>query len=55
MLTSDAVPITGRLSIHWEEQLVPVIEAAPDTDLASAIGIVHAHLRMGQCETARPI
>lgn len=41
--------------VYWDEYLVPFIEAGSDHDLARAIGIVHAHLRLGQMELLRRI
>ncbi|MBT4907336.1 MAG: penicillin acylase family protein, partial [Rhodospirillaceae bacterium] len=54
----DAIPVTGvpidaPVRIHWNEFQVPFIEAESDTDLAVALGVVHAHLRWGQMEVAR--
>jgi penicillin G amidase len=48
-----AVPVTGPVSIYWNEQQVPFIEATSDRDAAFALGLVHAHLRLGQMEVLR--
>lgn len=49
----SGVPIDAPVRIHWNEFQVPFIEAESDTDLAVALGVVHAHLRWGQMEVAR--
>lgn len=54
----DAFPTTGLdvagpVTIHWDAHQVPFVEAASDADLAYALGLVHAHLRLGQMETLR--
>ena len=49
------VPIGAAVEIRWNEHLVPFIEARSDRDLAAALGIVHAHLRLAQIELLRRI
>lgn len=49
----DGAPISAPVRIHWNEQQVPFLEAETDADLAVALGMVHAHLRLGQMELAR--
>lgn len=51
----DAFPtsghaLAGEVEILWNEQAVPYIIAEHDLDAAYAIGLVHAHLRLGQME-----
>ena len=46
-------PLASPVTIHWNEQLIPFIEAESDEDLAIALGIVHAHLRLAQMEMLR--
>lgn len=46
-------PLSAPVRIHWNDQQVPFLEAETDNDLAVALGIVHAHLRLGQMELAR--
>jgi penicillin amidase len=41
------------VEIFWNEHLVPFIEAKTDRDLAVALGLVHAHLRLAQMELLR--
>lgn len=55
MLPSAGLPVEAPVTIHWSAQQVPFIEAGRDTDLATALGLVHAHLRLGQMELMRRI
>lgn len=52
-LPVDGAPVDGPVTIHWNEYQVPYIVAESDDDLAATLGIVHAHLRLGQMEMAR--
>jgi penicillin amidase len=52
-LPSQGVPLEAAVEIRWSDQLVPYIEAQSDRDLAVALGLVHAHLRLAQMETMR--
>ena len=47
------LPLEGRVTIRWSERQIPFIEADSDSDAAFALGLVHAHLRLGQMATAR--
>ena len=47
------LPLEGRATIRWNERQVPFIEAESDGDAAFALGLVHAHLRLGQMAMAR--
>ena len=47
------LPLEGRVTIYWSERQIPFIEAETDGDAAFALGLVHAHLRLGQMATAR--
>jgi penicillin G amidase len=49
------VPVSGRVRVYWDDHLIPFIEADSDEDLAFALGMVHAHLRLGQMEMLRRI
>lgn len=48
-----AAPLAAPVRIRWNRHHVPFIEAQHDTDLAVALGMVHAHLRLGQIEIMR--
>jgi penicillin G amidase len=52
MMPANA-PLQQPVRIHWNEQQVPFIEASTDRDAAFALGMVHAHLRLGQMEVLR--
>ena len=43
-------PVDKPVKVYWQENMVPFVEAQTDRDCAFAIGVVHAHLRMGQME-----
>lgn len=43
------------VTLRWNSQQVPFIEAQTDSDAAYALGLVHAHLRLGQMEIMRRI
>ena len=49
------LPLDGAVTIHWSERQIPFIEADNDGDAAFALGLVHAHLRLGQMATMRMI
>jgi penicillin G amidase len=56
----EALPRTGLalqrpVTIRWNDQLVPWIEAETDTDLAFALGLVHGHLRGAQIALLRMV
>ena len=56
----DAIPtaglqLKGRVTIHWDAHQVPFIEAEQDDDVPVAMGLVQAHLRLGQMEILRRI
>jgi len=53
MLPRTGLPMERRVAIRWNQHQVPFIEAETDNDLAVALGIVHAHLRLGQLELMR--
>lgn len=47
--------LAAPVSIRWNDHHVPFIEAESDDDAAFALGLVHAHLRLGQMEMLRRI
>src|SRR5439155_1111833 len=49
------LPIAEPVEIRWNDHLVPYIDARGDRDLAVALGLVHAHLRLAQMEMLRRI
>lgn len=54
-LPTAGLPTRAPVTIYWDEHQIPFIEAAHDTDLACALGAVHAHLRLSQIEMLRRI
>ncbi|SMF82690.1 penicillin amidase [Tistlia consotensis] len=49
------LPLEGRVTVRWNERMVPFVEAGSDRDGAFVLGLVHAHLRLGQMETLRRV
>lgn len=47
--------LKGKVTIRWDDHQIPFIEAEHDEDAAFALGLVHAHLRLGQMEIFRRI
>ncbi len=43
----------GKLSILWDEHMIPFVEAEKDEDVPFALGLIQAHLRIGQLELMR--
>lgn len=54
-LRSDPAPVRNKVRIYWNRHSVPFIEAENDKDLAFAVGVVHAHLRIDQLELMRAV
>ena len=50
---TDGLPLEGPVTVRWSERQIPFIEAERDGDAAFALGLVHAHLRLGQMAMAR--
>jgi acyl-homoserine lactone acylase PvdQ len=50
---TKGTPVERRVEIRWNQHQVPFIEAQTGRDLAVALGLVHAHLRLGQMEILR--
>ncbi len=55
MLPLKGAPVSRPVGIFWDEHQIPFIEAETDEDCAAALGVVHAHLRLGQVELMRLI
>ena len=49
------LPLERPVAIYWNDRQVPFIEAETDRDAAVALGLVHAHLRLGQIELLRRV
>ena len=54
-LPCAGLPLAASVEIRWNDHLVPFITAGSDRDLAVALGLVHAHLRLAQMELLRRI
>src|ERR1700730_10431184 len=52
--TAD-LPLEQAVTVRWNGYGVPWIEARTDHDLAFTLGLVHAHLRLGQIALAKRI
>ena len=50
--TSD-LPVQAPLRIAWDSHQIPSVQAASMADLATGLGVVHAHLRLAQLEAMR--
>jgi len=44
----DHLPLEKPVTIRWNQYQVPFIDAETNRDLAFSMGMVHAHLRLGQ-------
>ena len=44
----NMLPLDKPVTIRWNKYQVPFVDAETDHDLAFAMGMVHAHLRLGQ-------
>lgn len=49
------LPLDARVIVRWNDHQIPYIEAQSDADGAFVLGLVHAHLRLGQMEVARRV
>lgn len=49
------LPIQKNVTIYWSENHVPFIVAETDEDMAFALGMVNAHLRLAQMEILKRI
>ena len=52
---TENLPIEAPMTVHWDNHQIPFVEAQTDGDLAFAVGMAHAHLRLGQMEMTRRI
>ena len=49
------LPLRAEATIYWNEHQIPYIHAQDDEDLPLLLGMVHAHLRLGQMELLRHV
>jgi penicillin amidase len=52
---TSGLPLQRPVELRWNRYGVPWIEAQTDHDLAFTLGLVHAHLRLGQISLGRRI
>lgn len=53
MFPTSGLKLERPVTIYWNAQQVPFVDAKTDDDAAYALGMIHAHLRLGQMELAR--
>lgn len=53
MFPTDGLDLKKPVTIYWNQQQIPYVDAQTDDDAAFALGMIHAHLRLGQMELAR--
>ena len=51
----EGVPLAGAAEIFWDKHQIPFIHAADDRDIPFLLGMIHAHLRLGQMEMMRRV
>ena len=49
----NQLPLHGKAEIFWNKYQIPFIHASDDRDVPMLLGMVHAHLRLGQMEFLR--
>lgn len=47
------LPLGGSVTVRFDDRQIPFVEGDSDVDVACALGMVHAHLRLGQMEITR--
>lgn len=55
MFPRQGLALEGPVTIRWNAQQIPHIEAGSDRDLAYALGLVHAHLRLAQIQILKMV
>jgi len=55
VIPREGLPLRSPVLIRWNDHQIPFIEAQDDGDAAFALGLVHAHLRLGQMAMYRRI
>ncbi len=53
MFPDAGLHVKKPVTIYWNAQQIPYVDAQDDDDAAYALGMIHAHLRLGQMELAR--
>lgn len=52
-IPAEGLPLANDVTVHWGAHSIPFLEASNDADLAFSLGLLHAHLRLGQMELMR--
>ena len=52
---TTGLPLDAPVTIRWDRHQIPFVEAETDADAAFALGMVHAHLRLGQLALLRQL
>ncbi|MDB5048498.1 MAG: quiP [Fibrobacteres bacterium] len=47
------LPLQSRVRLRFDDRQIPFVEGDSDRDVAFGLGMVHAHLRLGQMEITR--
>ena len=55
VMPNGNLPLRDPVTIYWHDHQIPFIEAASDDDAAFVLGLVHAHLRLGQMAIYRRV
>ncbi len=55
MMPTSGLALEAPVTVRWNAHQVPYVFAQSDEDAAYALGLVHAHLRLGQMETLRRV
>jgi len=53
MLPTAGLPLDAPVTVRWDRRMIPFIEAETDGDAAFTLGLVQAHLRLGQMAALR--
>jgi penicillin amidase len=54
-LPTANLPLERPVTVRWNNYQIPFIEAETDRDLAFALGLVHAHLRLAQIRLMKQV
>jgi len=54
-LPRSGLPLDKPVTVRWDKYEVPFVEAETDHDLAFALGMIHAHLRLGQIRVLKQV
>lgn len=52
---SSSLPLNQPVTVYWSREQIPFVVAGDDDDAAFTLGMIHAHLRLGQMEIMRRV